>query len=127
MKRWMKALVAASILSVSGLGAVSSGVATASNGTVNCMNGSTVVGMWVQVSGGTSGWAARSGSGSAQNWSFNTQGKSYRVHVGCGGTPQAWASNVKSVYSATASRSFTCWPPGAYGGGTAAVYNTCQG
>lgn len=96
----------------------------ANSGTVMCANQDPVVGVWVQVSGGTSGWAARSGSGYSQKWSYNTQGKSYQLHVGCGGTPQKWASNLKTPYT-TSGANATCFRGWGYGGASGWVSDRC--
>ena len=62
-------------------------------------NGRPIVGMWVEVQGGRSGWAELRGSGSNRTWYYDTQGKPYQVHVGVGGTPQRWGSNIKSGWN----------------------------
>ena len=62
-------------------------------------NGRPIVGMWVEVQGGRSGWAELHGSGSNRTWYYDTQGKPYQVHVGVGGTPQRWDSNIKSGWN----------------------------
>ena len=66
--------VAASALAVAGGFAATS--AYASSGTVTCST-SAVVGMWVNVSGGSSGWATLTSTSNPniKNWSYNTQGK----------------------------------------------------
>lgn len=52
------------------------------------------VGMWIEVDGGTSGWASWEVSTSGSyDWSYDTQGKPWRPHVGIGGTPQNWLHN----------------------------------
>ena len=60
--------------------------AHAAVGYVTCAT-SNVVGVWVDVDGGRDGWAYRRGSGNTNYYSYNTQGKRWRVNVGCGGTP----------------------------------------
>ena len=97
----------------------------ANSGSATCVNQAPVVGVWVNVSGGTSGWAARSGSGFAQNWSYNTQGKSYSLTVGCGGTPSAWRWSTSTPSYSTTWSHVMCFPGGSYGYGTAYVYNRC--
>lgn len=98
----------------------------ANSGSVTCMDQSSVVGVWVTVQGGTSNWARRSGSGYSQSWSYNTQGRPYKLTVGCGGTPKVWAS---SSSTATFSRNWqhvSCFPGYVYGGGSMYVANTCR-
>lgn len=72
--------------------------AHAANGYVSCAT-SNVVGVWVDVDGGRDGWATRSGSGSVNRYSYDTQGKRWRVQVGCGGTPQNWGQSIGSNWS----------------------------
>ena len=71
--------------------------AFATGGTVQCST-STIVGMWVEVSGGTSGWATRTATSDHRInfWSYNTQGKAWKTNVGCGGTPQNWGQSISS-------------------------------
>lgn len=71
----------------------------AAGGNVFDGNGRPIVGMWVEVQGGRSGWAELRGSGSNRTWYYDTQGKPYQVHVGVGGTPQRWGSNIKSGWN----------------------------
>lgn len=74
--------------------------AHAASGTVTCST-SQVVGMWVEVSGGRSGWAGRSGTNDfrVNNWWYDTQGKHWRAHVGCGGTPRYWGVTALSNWT----------------------------
>lgn len=118
------ALVWAGLLAAASLMGTPSPAMAANSGTVMCADQSTVVGVWVEVSGGRSGWATRSGSGYSQRWSYNTQAKSYSLHVGCGGTPQKWAYSTKTTFTTTKANA-TCFPGGSYGLGTVFVYNKC--
>ena len=119
------ALATGAVLTL-GLVAVGTQEASAANGgTAMCADQSKVVGVWVNVSGGTSGWASRSGSGYSQNWSYNTQGRSYSLTVGCGGTTARWATSTSTPYFSKSWSSVTCFPGGSYGFGTAYVYNRC--
>ncbi|HNE74864.1 MAG TPA: hypothetical protein PK623_08080, partial [Microthrixaceae bacterium] len=82
------AILTAIALLTAGTLLVTTGTAGASNGgSVMCVNQAPVVGVWVNVQGGRSGWAGRSGSGFQQGWSYNTQGRPYSLTVGCGGGP----------------------------------------
>jgi hypothetical protein len=104
---------------------LSPGVANAAtsraSGAVICQfsDAKSVVGVWVEVAGGGSGWAVTPGlptaAGAPVNWSFNVPvGRSYTLTVGCGGTLQAWkystvttsttSSNVSAVCSLAGSR-----------------------
>lgn len=109
-------------LTTFGLGASTAGAANA--GTVMCVNGAKVVGVWVQVNGGRSGWATRSGAGYSQRWSYNTQGKSYRLDVGCGGTPSKWQYRT-TTGSFKKWTNVTCFPGRSYGGASIYGANYC--
>lgn len=60
-----------------------------------------IVGMWIEVEGGGSGWASLGGRGYNRTWSYNTRGRRWQAHVGVGGTPQNWGANVKSGWIMT--------------------------
>jgi hypothetical protein len=72
--------------------------ATVRSGNVACWaDHQNVVGVWVEVSGGGSGWASWSGdtSRSTSWWRYDVpSGRSYRLHIGCGGTKSAWKSKA---------------------------------
>lgn len=55
-----------------------------------------VVGVWVEVYGGESGWARieRTGDSQIANWRYETYGRPYSLHIGIGGTEENWAQNV---------------------------------
>lgn len=103
--------VFAAMLLVAGalVGTASPAEASMRYGTVICTGGE-VVGIWVEQPG-NSGWAPwnRTGYGSA-NWHYNFNGNNYQVHVGCGGSPQHWASSNKSAWvnNSWASGDFVC-------------------
>ena len=88
-----------------------------------------VVGVWVTVNGGKSGWASwhpvGDGSYPAQaTWSYNTQGKFYRLTVGCGGKPSDWAgSGTMPNYGHY--ENVTCFPGWSYGEGSVDAHNRC--
>ena len=90
------AVVAASVVATS---LITTQPVYAAGGNVFDTNGRPIVGMWVEVQGGRSGWAELRGSGSNRTWYYDTQGKPYQVHVGVGGTPQRWDSNIKSGWN----------------------------
>jgi len=73
--------------------------ATVRSGNVYCWaDYQNVVGIWVEVSGGGSGWAQWSGNTSSSStwWRYDVpSGRSYRLHVGCGGTKQNWRTNTR--------------------------------
>ena len=99
LKKRMGAALAVLALSTAGLVATAA-PASAAGGTVSCAT-SRVVGVWVDVDGGTDGWATRSTTSNPNinNWSYNTQNKRWRVRVGCGGTPSNWAQSISSGWS----------------------------
>lgn len=99
--------------------------ASAASGSVTCVGGGNVVGVWVNLSGGGSSWASRSGSGTQQRWSFDNRGRTYSLTVGCGGTSSNWQSS-SSTRSYGYWTNVTCFPGYIYGGATPAVANTCQ-
>jgi hypothetical protein len=80
-------------------GSISDSVAAAI-GTVECATGRPVEGVWVDVANGHSGWAewaAEPNNPDKASYSYELQmaGK-YTVHVGCGGSPENWASETWS-------------------------------
>ncbi len=66
------------------------------SGTVECFYGNNAeVGVWVNASSGTDGWATKSPNGTGISYSYTlSQSSSYRLHVGCGGTPQNWGATM---------------------------------
>lgn len=115
----------ATALAASGLLAAPGTAWAANSGTAMCANQDDVVGVWVNVSGGTSGWAVRRGSGYSQSWSYNTQGKKYSLTVGCGGTPQAWKTSTSTPSYSTSWSNVTCFPGWSYGFGSIYVKDRC--
>lgn len=116
----------AGVIAASGV-AVSSqvGASAANAGTVMCANEVDVVGVWVDVSGGASGWAARRGSGYSQTWNYNTQGRPYSLTVGCGGSPSKWATTSSTPSFATTWSNVVCYPGWAYGVGGVYAHDRC--
>ena len=55
-----------------------------------------ISGVWVEVYGGQSGWARlqRFAEPIQVDWSYNTHGKPYSLHIGVGGTEEDWAHNL---------------------------------
>jgi hypothetical protein len=84
------------------------------DGTVRCYFGDAknVVGVWVEVSGGGSGWAGWSklaDDSQGASWSFDVpDGRSYSLHVGCGGTPRRWKSDTWTQYTTAGSADAVC-------------------
>lgn len=73
---------------------------TSVSGSLSCVTGRNVEGVWVAASSSTSGWATMdkaSGSSPTVSWWYTlNNGGSYHINVGCGGTPQNWASSSSS-------------------------------
>ena len=68
----------------------------AAGGTVYIQPGNRMVGMWIRVEGGRSGWANWWHKGGSQyGWSYNTQGRRWTADVGVNGTPKNWAINAR--------------------------------
>jgi hypothetical protein len=65
------------------------------SGLVSCANGWQVVGVWVNA-GGSSGWASLSAVNRYGQRSYSRgidAHPTYTLNVGCGGTPQNWATS----------------------------------
>jgi hypothetical protein len=105
------ATLAAALVVAAGLTPTAAGTANAANGgRAYCVDGEAVVGVWVTVQGGNSGWAARGGQGSSQSWSYNTQGKPYKLTVGCGGSTQSWREPTSTPGFQNNWQVVNCWP-----------------
>lgn len=78
---------------------------TLKRGEIHCVSVSqnnNVVGIWVDVDGGRDGWASRTNvnnNANTANWSYDTQGKRYRLFVGCGGTPWSWDTSTSTSWT----------------------------
>jgi hypothetical protein len=101
------AVASLAILSLT-IGAGAPAQASARNGTVRCYLPSPndfVTGVWVEVAGGGSGWAARGDlpeDTQGNWWSYDIpEGRSYKLHIGCGGSTQTWATSTKSRWTTT--------------------------
>ena len=77
-------------------------IAEASGGTILDSYQRDIVGVWVEVQGGQSGWAQFRPTIKGQKysvwWRYDTQGKNFKLHIGVGGTPKEWQYNVKTVW-----------------------------
>jgi hypothetical protein len=65
------------------------------SGLVSCANGWQVVGVWVNA-GGSSGWASLSAANKYGQRNYDRgidAHPTYTLNVGCGGTPQHWATS----------------------------------
>jgi hypothetical protein len=112
------------VLVTAGLLPTSAHAATTVSGNVTCVDGRSVVGVWVDASNGGSGWATRSDiNGSTQRYSYPlANGGTYSVRVGCGGTGTNWATSNSSGVVSGSSNSFTCYDVPNYG----YAYLRCQ-
>lgn len=93
-----KFVAGAALVAALGLGSIATTqTAHAAEGYIyNNYDSGHVVGVWIHVKGGTSGWANhRKVDGNKWKWSYDTQGKDWKPDVGIGGTPQNWAINAK--------------------------------
>lgn len=106
LRRVLTALAAAAALFLTGtlVGAQPAAAATNISGSLSCASGRPVTGIWVNATSSTDGWAPKTpggGTSSTVSWTYSlSAGGSYKLHVGCGGTTQNWAS---TSYSATIS------------------------
>lgn len=102
----MGMLAAALLLAETGVAATTAVPAMAAtetiSGTITCFYGNDQnVGVWVETSSGTSGWAALGTNADGQStYSYNkvNVGASYRLHVGCSGTPSNWGTTFYTPY-----------------------------
>lgn len=87
--------------------------ASSISGTVTCMTGRYVEGIWVIGQSSTSGWAWMSAPGNTHSQvSFSytlNNGGSFDLHVGCGGTPQNWASTSTSGWFSYSNHDYHCY------------------
>lgn len=93
-------------------------------GYVTCINSYAPVGIWVDATSSTDGWAKKTGPNPQTGWakvkySFSlNKGGTYRLHVGCGGDAQRWGMTAKSsLLSGSSTKTVTCndvppWIPG---------------
>jgi len=78
---------------------------TSVSGTATCVHHKTnkktrPVGIWVDAGrdGGKSGWAKLTPNGTSSKFSYSNDGaKNFILRIGCGGTPQKWASSVSTA------------------------------
>jgi len=83
------------------------------SGTVHCASGSAVQGVWVKEGrgsgGGFAGWSPEPGDRSKAHYHHGIWSGSYAVHVGCGGTKDAWGIEVRSGFVSGHSNDFICY------------------
>ena len=127
----MRVLRRTAVLVVALLGAVVAYVqpasaATTIHGTVQCVTGARMVGVWVSANSGGSGWASWTPrSTSVANYSYTLPyGGTYHLNVGCGGSSGAWASSNSTPNVGGNAYWFTCYDLINIGQG--GYYGTCQ-
>jgi hypothetical protein len=104
-RRWISSAVAslAVITAISADAGTAPAAAFTANGTIYC--NAPVVGVWVYA-GGNSGWATYRPYGDTASYSKNIGWNvTYKLSVGCGGSPSRWAT---SNYEG--SNLFEAWP-----------------
>ena len=130
MKRKLLALIVLVAGVIGGVAPPASAAGTvdiAVTGSVQCTSGKPVEGVWVNSSGGGSGWAGHLTGRDATVWYFRypaahgtfstTPGSTISIHVGCGGTTGQWASdNWTDGVAASSSgnlvlNAYSCHPP----------------
>jgi hypothetical protein len=86
--------------------------ATTVRGTVTCLSGDAVQGVWVSANSGGSGWASwtpYAGDPSKATWSRSLpNGGDYYIAVGCGGSPSSWKRTLYSDTISEANTSLLC-------------------
>lgn len=108
------AMVLAGCLTVIAPAATASTAQTVT-GRATCINKQAPVGIWVDAQSSKDGWATMTGPNPSTGWarvkySFKLdKGGSYRLHVGCGGSPQSWGLTATSgSISGSPSKVVTC-------------------
>lgn len=83
------------------------------SGSVACVSGRDVEGVFVHANSGGGGWGimtAPGGTTNAVGWHYTLpHGGSYYLDVGCGGTPQNWASDNYSNNYTGGSSGLICY------------------
>lgn len=96
------------VLNLFGASPASAATTRTLSGTVACLNGHDVMGIWVHSSGGGSGWAPfwKTTGGSAAFFrttvTTSSSETNVRLSVGCGGTSGAWWSDNQTPYQKVA-------------------------
>lgn len=109
-------LSGAALLATAGIAAIEAPAAYASTaiaGSVACVSGNDVEGVWIDADSGTDDWARMNvpgGTSSAVSWTYTlTSGTGYHFHVGCGGSPSNWAVSTYSGHRTGNSNSAICY------------------
>ncbi len=67
------------------------------SGSLTCVSGAFLEGVWVDATSGSDGWASTTilSDGHSKSWTFTlTAGTTYKLDVGCGGSQQNWAVSL---------------------------------
>lgn len=106
----------AGVMVLTGLSVATAPVASASTtvgGWVTCLSGNFVEGVYFDATSGSDGWAHTTYPGntqSSQQWSYTlTSGTTYKLDVGCGGTPSNWATSLQSVTLSGTGHELICY------------------
>lgn len=104
VKKQLSAVAAVLLMCIGVVGLTAPSASAASgtiSGTVQCFYGNNAeVGVWVNASSGRDGWATIWPDGNGgMNYSYTlSQASTYRLHVGCSGTPQNWGATMYSPW-----------------------------
>lgn len=83
-----KFVAGAALVAALGLGSIATTqTAEAASGSVTSyVANDPIVGVWIEVEGGGSGWATLTGRYQQRStWSYNTKGRRFKAHIGVGG------------------------------------------
>lgn len=114
MRKRLLAILSGLLLAVASVVmlAVPAHASTYVQGRILCVSGAPFVGAWVKASNGGSGWADwhhPAGDQKFGDWSYSLPNDgSYQLHIGCGGTPQNWATSSYTSF-VSGSHDFTCY------------------
>lgn len=91
------AVIAFAMMFLVAFGSTSFAYASTSGGRILDTRNNRIVGVWVETRGGKDGWATYKQIGSSANyvqWSYDTQNRDYRLHIGVGGESWNWGQSV---------------------------------
>lgn len=80
------------------------------SGTISCVSGSSVEGVWVQASQGSgySPWQGIGNGSTSRYWYTLPSTESFSLHVGCGGTTAQWGLSLSTPLVPGPVANFTC-------------------
>ena len=108
----LAAIAAALALTATGLAAYQYAIRVSISGTVECASHADIEGVYVLASSGGSNWA--SWQANIGGWQVRYEytlpvGGSYSIHVGCGGTPQTYATSDRSPFTSQTIATVVCY------------------